>query len=202
MHRINSHLEVTTVLAEYYEALVPGSVGLMNVLHERGLADLEARLHSILFALRCADDDQKLLGSMASDAMVHGGLDTFSLQKKIKEYLFHLNSLLDYLDKFVANLSDTPPSLKGFTRKQEEIALEINDRRNQVAHDSMPIMSVQTVTNREYSCAYHMGVEHECINRVTFTFCDGTSRDLCEFVHSWFFRTKKLLGKVIAAIKV
>lgn len=145
--------------------IIPNMEKLINIVKEEkyknmdAFESLEKKLVSLCFAINMINDDYKEINDILLRQYNSSkeGIDKYNLQKLIHNYLSHIDSVLDYLDKFIKDLKKK--DIK-YERKFYDFDKVINNLRNEVLHEGIPIIHVtfsNNSYNENYSCCQWAG---------------------------------------------
>lgn len=154
-----SGLDDIFIHKEEFELILPNIEKIINIVkaeRERNgkvYKDLERKFVSLCFAIKMVDDDYEEIKKMVSKQSdgSESGVIKYDLQKLIYNYLSHIDSVLDYLDKFIRALKK-----KGikYERKFYDFDNTINNLRNEVLHEGIPKIYVTFSSNshNDFAC--------------------------------------------------
>jgi hypothetical protein len=201
MKVITSYDAISEKDKNLFERIIPNSMELLKSLERsfKGKPIIEKYLN-VLFSFRSSADGYRELNDIIDRVRKAGDLgypvDKHVLQRKIKEYLTHIDSTLDIHQKFTNQLKEENIVKEKFNRELDKVSVEISTYRNQELHEKVP--EIEYYTERSFvSCPTDIsGIENiQCTIKVKFG--HSKAEDLGVFVTHTFFNTRKLIQKII-----
>lgn len=148
-----------------YERYIPNVENIINIVKEMQYKDIQAykslerKLVSMFFGIQLVYDDYEGIKGIIQKQYYNNseGVDKYILQKLIFNYLSHIDSTLDYFDKFIKELKNT--NVK-YERKYYNFDIVINKLRNEIIHEGIPQIRVIYSDNdyeSSFSCCQCVG---------------------------------------------
>jgi len=163
---------------------------------------LERKLVSLCFSIKMTNEDYEKINKIILKQYLpcEEGIIKYELQKLIYNYLCHIDSLLDCLNKFLNELRKT--DIK-YQRKYYDFDKLINNLRNEVIHEGIPTIYVtfpDSDYDNNFTCCQWAGEIKSEQGLYIELEIDNRKYDLQKLIDTTYNPLMKTLKKIISLI--